>query len=89
MLKYHGNVGFSITLVVITILNYIAPPIECMFVAVMRTSRFTEERINYALKQVGGGTKVTELQRQMGVSQMTFDKLKSSLTGWVSQRQKG
>jgi putative transposase len=34
--------------------------------------RFTEEQIAYALRQVEGGTTVTEICRKMGISQPTF-----------------
>lgn len=38
----------------------------------MKKSRFTEEQITYALKQAEAGEAVTELCRQLGVSQQTF-----------------
>ena len=38
----------------------------------MRKSKFTEEQIAFALKQVESGTSVEEVCRKMGVSQATF-----------------
>jgi putative transposase len=38
----------------------------------MKRHRFTEEQITYALKQAEAGTAVTELCRQLGISQQTF-----------------
>jgi putative transposase len=38
----------------------------------MKQKRYTEEQIVYALKQVGAGEKITDLCRQMGVSEATF-----------------
>lgn len=38
----------------------------------MKTSRFSEEKIIYALKQVESGTTVQEVCRQMGVSTNTY-----------------
>jgi putative transposase len=40
----------------------------------MKTSRFTEEQIAFALKQVELGTKVEEVCRKMGISDATFYK---------------
>jgi putative transposase len=37
----------------------------------MRTSRFTEEQVAYALRQVEAGTPVTQLCRNMGISEQT------------------
>jgi len=39
---------------------------------VMKTSRFTEEQIAFALKQAELGTKVEEVCRKMGISDATF-----------------
>ncbi|AJX72781.1 transposase [Burkholderia pseudomallei] len=38
----------------------------------MRTSKFTEEQIAYALKQAELGTPVAEVCRKMGSSDRTF-----------------
>lgn len=38
----------------------------------MKRSRFSEEQINYALRQVEGGTPVGDVCRQLGVSEATF-----------------
>ena len=38
----------------------------------MKKSKFTEEQIAFALKQVGTGTKVPEICRETGISQITF-----------------
>ena len=37
-----------------------------------KKKRYTDEQIAYALRQAEAGTKVTELCREMGVSQQTF-----------------
>lgn len=38
----------------------------------MKNSRFTEEQIAYALRQVESGTPPADVCRQMGVSEATF-----------------
>jgi putative transposase len=38
----------------------------------MKRSRYTEEQIAYALRQVDGGTPATEVCRKMGISEQTF-----------------
>jgi putative transposase len=38
----------------------------------MKTSKFTEPQIIYALRQAEGGTKVAEVCRKMGISEATF-----------------
>ena len=38
----------------------------------MKRKRYTDEQIAYALRQAESGTPVTEICRQMGVSQQTF-----------------
>lgn len=37
----------------------------------MKTSKFTEAQIIYALRQAEGGTKVAEVCRKMGISEAT------------------
>ncbi len=38
----------------------------------MKKSKFTEEQIAYALRQVDGGTPVADVCRQIGVSEASF-----------------
>jgi putative transposase len=38
----------------------------------MKRSRFTDEQISYALRQVEGGTAVEDVCRHVGVSEATF-----------------
>ena len=38
----------------------------------MKRSKFTEEQITYALRQVEGGTSPADVCRQLGVSEATF-----------------
>lgn len=38
----------------------------------MKTSKFSEEQIAYALRQADGGTPVGDVCRQVGVSEATF-----------------
>jgi putative transposase len=38
----------------------------------VKKSKFTEEQIAYALRQVEGGTPVADVCRQIGVSEATF-----------------
>ena len=38
----------------------------------MKRSRFSDEQIAYALRQVDGGTAVGDVCRQMGISEATF-----------------
>ena len=38
----------------------------------MKRSRFTDEQIAYALRQVDGGTAVADVCRQMSISEATF-----------------
>ena len=47
----------------------------------MKTSRFTEEPIAFALKQAETGTPVAEVLRRMGISEQTFDRWKTLYGG--------
>ena len=47
----------------------------------MKKSRFTEEQIAHALKQVELGTKVDEVCRKMGISGATFYKWRQKYGG--------
>ncbi len=38
----------------------------------MKTSKFTEEQIAFALKQAELGTKVEDIRRKLGISEATF-----------------
>jgi putative transposase len=38
----------------------------------MKSSKFSEEQIAYALRQAEGGTAVADVCRQIGVSEATF-----------------
>jgi putative transposase len=43
----------------------------------MKTSKFTEEQIAYTLRQVEGGTSVSEVCRRIGISEQTFYRWKA------------
>ena len=47
----------------------------------MRKSKFTEEQIAFALRQVEGGTAVEQACRKMGVSEATFYRWKKQFGG--------
>ncbi len=47
----------------------------------MKKTRFTEEQIAFALRQVETGTKVTEVCRNMGVAEATFYNWKKKYGG--------
>lgn len=47
----------------------------------MKKSRFTNEQIAFALKQVETGTPVAEICRKMGVSEPTFYRWKKKFDG--------
>ena len=47
----------------------------------MKKSRFTEERISFALKQAETGTPVAEVIRRMGISEQTFYRWKKLYGG--------
>ena len=47
----------------------------------MKTSRFTEEQIAFAIKQHELGTRVEEICRKMGISDATFYKWRQKYAG--------
>jgi putative transposase len=47
----------------------------------MKTSKFTEEQIVYALRQVEGGEAVVDVCRKLGISQQTFYSWKKKYGG--------
>lgn len=47
----------------------------------MKTSRFTEEQIAFAIKRSELGTKVQEICRKMGISDATFYKWRQKYAG--------
>lgn len=47
----------------------------------MKTKRFSEEQILYALRQAEGGEKATEVCRKMGISEQTFYTWKRKYAG--------
>ena len=47
----------------------------------MKSSKFTEEQITFALQQADHGTKVVEVCRKMGVSEQTFYRWKNKYGG--------
>jgi putative transposase len=51
----------------------------------MRKSRFTEEQIAYALRQVEAGTPAAQLCRKMGISEQTFYVWKRRFAGMGSR----
>jgi putative transposase len=50
----------------------------------MKRSKFTEEQIAYALRQVEGGTPLADVWRQLGVSEATFYSGRRSTRTWAS-----
>ncbi|CAD7714550.1 hypothetical protein LMG31886_10820 [Xanthomonas hydrangeae] len=48
----------------------------------MKKSRFTEEQIAYALKQVELGMSVGEVCRKMGIAEATFYVWRKKYVGW-------
>ena len=49
----------------------------------MKTSKFTEEQIAFALKQAETGTSVKEVVRKMGISEQTFYRWKQKFGGMM------
>jgi len=49
----------------------------------MKSSKFTEEQIAFALKQVETGTTVKEVIRKMGISEQTFYRWKKKYGGMM------
>jgi len=49
----------------------------------MRSSKFTEEQIAFALKQVETGTQVKEVIRKMGITEQTFYRWKKKYGGMM------
>ena len=47
----------------------------------MKTTKFTEEQISFALRQAETGTKVAEVCRKMGISDATFYNWKKKYGG--------
>jgi len=47
----------------------------------MKKKRFTEEQISYTLKQAETGTPVTEVCRNLGISEQTFYRWKRKYAG--------
>ena len=49
----------------------------------MRSSKFTEEQIAFALKQAETGTPVKEVMRKMGITEQTFYRWKKKYGGMM------
>ena len=49
----------------------------------MRKSRYTEEQIAFALKQVELGTPVADVCRKLGITEQTFYRWKTKYTGML------
>jgi putative transposase len=47
----------------------------------MKTSKYTEEQIAFALRQAETGTRVPEVCRKMGISEQTFYRWKKKYAG--------
>jgi len=47
----------------------------------MKTSKFTEEQIAFALRQAESGTRVAEVCRKMGIAEQTFFRWKKKYGG--------
>ena len=49
----------------------------------MRSSKFTEEQISFALKQAETGTPVKEVIRKLGITEQTFYRWKKKYAGML------
>ena len=49
----------------------------------MRSSKFTEEQIAFALKQAETGTQVMEVMRKIGITEQTFYRWKKKYGGMM------
>ena len=47
----------------------------------MKTSKYTEEQVAFALRQAETGTRIEEICRKVGISQATFYNWKRKFTG--------
>lgn len=47
----------------------------------MKKSKFTEEQITYALRQIEAGTLVLEVCRKLGIAEQTFYRWKKKFAG--------
>jgi putative transposase len=47
----------------------------------MKKSKFTEEQISFALKRAEGGTNVSEIKRQLGLTEAIFYRWKQKYGG--------
>ena len=47
----------------------------------MKKSKYTDEQVAYAIRQVDGGTPVGELCRKLGISEQTFYRWKRRYAG--------
>ena len=47
----------------------------------MKKSKFTEEQVAYALRQVEAGTPVLDVCRRLGITEQTFYRWKKKFTG--------